>query len=147
MYHAQRYAVSDVTTTDPINYGTSRRISKEPGTIGRVQRRAPASLILWLSGFLGLCEASTIGVLRNLAALLRRYQLQRRTFVPEFAGSVGSLGIFLLHSLIASAFLGGFPPLDEKNTLARFRSKNAHVTSPQARLGWPPASWLRPCVD
>jgi hypothetical protein len=59
---------------------------------------APASLILRLAGFFGLCETSMIGVLRNLAALLRRYHLQRPTLVPEFAWSLGSLGIFLLHS-------------------------------------------------
>jgi hypothetical protein len=37
--------------------------------------RPGLDLILWLSGFLGLCEASTIGVLRNFAALLRRDHL------------------------------------------------------------------------
>jgi len=72
----------------------------------RLQRRAAASLILRLTGFLCLCEASTISVLRNLAALLRRYRLHRRTFVPGFARSLGSLSIFLLHILIGSAFLG-----------------------------------------
>ena len=72
----------------------------------RLQRRAAALLILRLTGFLGLCEVSTISVLRNLAALLRRYRLQRRTFVLGFARSLGSLGIFLLHTLIGSAFLG-----------------------------------------
>jgi hypothetical protein len=74
----------------------------------RLQRRAAASLILRLTGFLGLREASTISVPRNLAALFRRYRLQRRTFVPGFARSVGSWSIFLLHihTLIGSAILG-----------------------------------------
>ena len=69
----------------------------------RLQRRAAAFLILRLPGFLDLCEAGTTSALRNPAALLRGYRLQRRTFVPGFARPVSSLGILLFHTLIGSA--------------------------------------------